>query len=191
MEPYIESRCSKIATDPALIDEPPQYVEAVIELKHEFDDMVAQCFDNEAPFQRARNKGLENVLNRDTRCAKYLAIFCDLQLKKGLKGKSEDEMMQLVNRVVALFAHLKDKDIFLDFYKKALSRRLLNKLSVNNDAEDAIITKLKVECGQQAIQKLASMFMDMALSDQLQDEYNKSSHGGAPHGITHEIRILQ
>lgn len=85
----------------------------------------------------------------------------------------------------------KDKDIFLDIYKSALSRRLLNKLSVSNDAEDCFITKLKVECGQQAIQKLASMFTDMALSDQLQEGYMKHSHQGSPGGVTHEVRVLQ
>merc|ERR1719421_2237130 len=100
-------------------------------------------------------------------------------------------MMTLVSRVVALLAHLKDKDVFLDFYKRALSKRLLNKLSVSNDAEDAFLSKLKVECGQQAIQKLASMFTDMALSDQLQEEYNKLSHAGSPGGVIHEVRILQ
>merc|ERR1719297_754597 len=100
-------------------------------------------------------------------------------------------MMLLVQQVVSLFAHLKDKDIFLETYKRALSRRLLNKLSVSNDAEDAFITKLKVECGQQAIQKLASMFTDMSLSDQLQEEYNKLTHGGSPGGVVHEVRVLQ
>merc|ERR1719401_3315443 len=134
---------------------------------------------------------MEAVLNKDTRCAKYLALFCDFQLKKGLKGKSEDETTSLVNQIVSLFAHLRDKDIFLDFYKRNLSKRLLNKLSVSNDAEDAFITKLKVECGQQAIQKLASMFTDMALSDQLQEEYNKLSHAGSPGGVAHEVRVLQ
>merc|ERR1719226_455661 len=99
--------------------------------------------------------------------------------------------MTLVNQVVSLFAHLKDKDIFLDFYKRALSKRLLNKLSVSTDTEDAFITKLKVECGQQAIQKLASMFTDMTLSDGLQEEYNKQSHGGCPNGVAHEVRVLQ
>uniref|UniRef100_A0A7S1WGP7 Cullin family profile domain-containing protein n=1 Tax=Alexandrium catenella TaxID=2925 RepID=A0A7S1WGP7_ALECA len=153
--------------------------------------MVATCFDSDSGFQKARNKGLENVLNKDTRCAKYLALFCDLQLKKGLKGRNEEEMGILVGQVVSLFAHLKDKDIFLDFYKRALSKRLLNKLSVSTDAEDMFINKLKVECGQQAIQKLASMFTDMTLSDQLQDEYNKLSHQGSPGGVLHEVRVLQ
>jgi len=90
-----------------------------------------------------------------------------------------------------LFAHLKDKDIFLDYYKRHLSKRLLNKLSVSNDAEESFIAKLKVECGQQAVQKLSSMFTDMSLSDQLQEEYKKRSHGGSPNGVEHEVKVLQ
>eukprot|EP00928_Gymnodinium_smaydae_P020186 TRINITY_DN17808_c0_g1_i1.p1 TRINITY_DN17808_c0_g1~~TRINITY_DN17808_c0_g1_i1.p1 ORF type:complete len:757 (+),score=205.88 TRINITY_DN17808_c0_g1_i1:216-2486(+) len=191
MEPYIEERCSKIADDQALIDNPQQYVEEVLELKRELDDMVVSCFDSDSQFQKARNRGIENILNKDTRCAKYLAMYADMQLKRGLKGRMEDEVTQLVTRVVSLFAHLKDKDIFLDYYKRALSRRLLNKLSVSNDAEDAFISKLKAECGQQAVQKLAYMFTDMSLSDQLQEEYNRLSHGGSPNGVNHEVRVLQ
>ncbi|CAE8594776.1 unnamed protein product, partial [Polarella glacialis] len=191
MEPYIEERCCKIVDDQQMIDNPPEYIEKVLELKKEIDEMVTSCFDSDTGFQKSRNKGLETVLNKDTRCAKYLALFSDIQLKKGLKGRSEEEVQSLVTEVVSLFAHLKDKDIFLDFYKKALSRRLLNKLSVSNDAEDTFISKMKVECGQQAIQKLVSMFTDMALSDQLQDEYNKLSHIGAPGGVVHEVRVLQ
>merc|ERR1712066_1190637 len=100
-------------------------------------------------------------------------------------------MNLLVSQVVSLFAHLKDKDIFLDFYKRALSRRLLNKLSVSNDAEDAFIMKLKVECGQQAIQKLVSMFTDISVSDRLQEEYNALSQSGTSNGVVHEVRVLQ
>lgn len=192
MVPYIEERCASIVEDQQMIENPPDYIEKVLELKKEIDDMVStHCFDGDTGFQKGRNQGLETVLNKDTRCAKYLALFCDLQLKKVLKGRSEDEVQQLVNQVVSLFAHLKDKDIFLDFYKRALSKRLLNKLSVSNDAEETFISKLKVECGQQAIQKLVSMFGDMSLSDQLQEEYSKCSHGGKPGGVVHEVRVLQ
>eukprot|EP00931_Biecheleriopsis_adriatica_P074977 TRINITY_DN48942_c0_g1_i1.p1 TRINITY_DN48942_c0_g1~~TRINITY_DN48942_c0_g1_i1.p1 ORF type:complete len:757 (+),score=200.80 TRINITY_DN48942_c0_g1_i1:70-2340(+) len=191
MEPYIAQRCTRIVDDQQMIDNPVDYIAKVLELKKEIDDMVAVCFDNDASFQKGRNKGLEGVLNKDTRSAKYLAAFCDNQLKKGLKGRNEDEVGLLVQQVVSLFALLKDKDIFLDFYKKQLSRRLLNKQSVSNDAEDTFISKLKVECGQQAIQKLVSMFTDMSLSDQLQASYVQCSHGGSPGGVVHEVRVLQ
>mmetsp|Transcript_4118 Transcript_4118/g.8984 ORF Transcript_4118/g.8984 Transcript_4118/m.8984 type:complete len:757 (+) Transcript_4118:64-2334(+) len=191
MQPYIEERCGKIVDDPANIDDPMRYVEQVLELKAELDDLVGHCFESGSDFQKARNEGLENVLNKDTRCAKYLAVFCDFQLKKGLKGRTDEEMSQSIAKVIILFAHLRDKDIFLDFYKRYLSRRLLNKLSVSTDAEHMLITRLKVECGQQAIQKLSAMFVDMNLSDQLQDEYNRNDHGGNPGGIQHEVRVLQ
>ena len=106
MEPYIEQRCSAIVEDQQMIDNPPTYTEKVLELKLEVDSMVASCFENDTGFQKGRNKGLEAVLNKDTRCAKYLALFSDLQLKKGLKGRNEDEVQVLVNQVVGLFAHL-------------------------------------------------------------------------------------
>ena len=33
------------------------------------------------------------VTPEDTRCAKFLAVFCDIQLKRGLKGRNEDEVV--------------------------------------------------------------------------------------------------
>lgn len=90
-----------------MIDNPPNFTEKLLELKKEVDDMVGLCFENDTGFQKGRNKGLEAVLNKDTRCAKYLALFSDLQLKKGLKGRNEEEVQTLVNQVVGLFAHLK------------------------------------------------------------------------------------
>mmetsp|Transcript_46572 Transcript_46572/g.104397 ORF Transcript_46572/g.104397 Transcript_46572/m.104397 type:complete len:759 (-) Transcript_46572:294-2570(-) len=191
MQPYVEERCKKVVEDCANIDDPVRYIELVLELKVELSGLVSHCFEDRSEFQKARNQGLENVLNKDTRCAKYLALFCDAQLKKGLKGKSDEETSELIGDVVALFAHLRDKDIFLDFYKRAMSKRLLNKLSISTEAEDLVISKLKVECGQQAIQKLTAMFVDMTLSEQLQEEYNRSPQGGNPGGVQHEVRVLQ
>jgi cullin 3 len=191
LEPYIEHRTTAIVEDQAKIEDSSAYIESLLALKQELDEMVSTCFKNDAAFQRSRNRGLENVLNKNTRCAKYLAVYCDLQMKKELKGKSEEETNSFITKTIGLFAHLKDKDVFLDFYKQALSKRLLNKTSISNDAEDQMISKLKIECGQQSVQKLASMFTDMSLSDQLQEEYKKCSHGGQPGGIDHDVRVLQ
>jgi len=191
MQPYIAERCVKVVEDPVNVDDPVRYIEQALELKAEMDGLVSHCFEDRSEFQKARNQGMENVLNKDTRCAKYLALFCDALLKKGLKGKTDEEVNKLVSDVVDLLAHLRDKDIFLDFYKRAMSKRLLSKLSISTEAEDLVISKLKVECGQQAIQKLTAMFVDMTLSEQLQEEYNRSSHGGNPGGVQHEVRVLQ
>lgn len=134
---------------------------------------------------------METRLNKDTRCAKALALFCDLQLKNRLKDSSEEEVSQRVTKIVDLLAHLRDKDIFLDFYKTHLSKRLLNKTSFSKQAELLFIEKLQEKCGMQSIKKLSDMMNDMGMTDDLQREYSQLSHGGKPRGITHEVKVLR
>jgi cullin 1 len=49
---------------------------------------------------------------------------------------------------VKLFAHLTDKDIFIEAFKNLLAKRLLTEKSENIDYERCIVTKLKVNCGR-------------------------------------------
>ena len=44
-----------------------------------------------------------------------------------------------------LFSHMSDKDLFAELYREALSKRLLHKKSKSNDAERAVISKMKAE----------------------------------------------
>merc|ERR1719359_2494743 len=104
MEPYIEERCKRIVDDEEKKKDPEKYINDVLELKQELDQMVTSCFDSDSSFQKARNKGLENVLNKDTICAKFLAVYSDLQLKRLIKGKNEDEVTSCITQVVNLFA---------------------------------------------------------------------------------------
>lgn len=191
VESFIQDRFKTIVDDKQNIDNPQQYIELVLAAKKEIDSIIAKCFAGDDVFQKIRNKSLETVLNKDTRCAKYLAHFCDVQLRKGIKGLSEDDTAQLVASVISLFSLLRDKDIFLESYKRSLSKRLLNKCAPFQDVEDMFITKLKQEVGQQAIQKLLAMFTDMMISDQLQSEFKLQPHGGSPEGIAHDVRVLQ
>ena len=56
-------------------------------------------------------------------------------------------------QVVRLFCYLSDKDIFAEFYKKQLAKRLLLARSSSDDAERAMIAKLKLRCGAQFTSK--------------------------------------
>ena len=42
--------------------------------------------------------------------------------------------------------------------------RLLNKISVSQEAEELMIKKISVECGINAVNKMTTMFKDIALS---------------------------
>ena len=63
-----------------------------------------------------------------------------------------------------LFRYLQEKDIFEKYYKQHLAKRLLSGKVVSDDAERAMLVKLKTECGYQFTSKLESMFNDVKTS---------------------------
>ena len=99
------------------------------------------------------------------------------QLRSGGKGISEQESELILERVLILFrwflfadcllrltfilicnSYLQGKDVFEAFFKKDLAKRLLLNKSASIDAEKAIISKLKQECGSSFTNKLEGMF---------------------------------
>ena len=97
-----------------------------------------------------------------------LSNFCDNLLKKSGERLSDDALEDKLEKVVRLFCYLSDKDIFAEFYKKQLAKRLLLARSSSDDAERAMIAKLKLRCGAQFTSKLEGMVTDMNLSSDMQ-----------------------
>lgn len=64
-----------------------------------------------------------------------------------------------------------DKDVFEGFYKNSFAKRLLENRHNNEDAERALVLKLKEECGFQFTQKLEVMFKDIKVSEELTSEF--------------------
>ena len=78
-----------------------------------------------------------------------LVYYLDEKFKKDFKGSNESEINEKLDKVIQIFRYLQDKDIFEGFYKTSLSKRLLDQRSVSEDAEKALVLKLKEECGFQ------------------------------------------
>ena len=57
---------------------------------------------------------------------------------------SEMEVESVLEKSMALFRHLQEKDVFERYYKQHLSRRLLTNKSISDDSEKNMIAKLKV-----------------------------------------------
>jgi cullin 1 len=72
-----------------------------------------------------------------------------------------------------VFKYVEDKDVFQKFYSRWLARRLVNDLSVSEDAEASMISKLKEACGFEYTNKLSRMFTDMGLSKDLNDSFRE------------------
>ena len=69
---------------------------------------------------------------------------------------TEDAVEDMLDKVVKLLAYISEKDLFAEFYRKRLSRRLLQDKSASDDHERAVLTRLKQQCGAQFTSKVST-----------------------------------
>ncbi|XP_058084193.1 cullin-1-like [Magnolia sinica] len=172
------------------------FVRKVIELHDKYLAYVNDCFMNHCLFHKALKEAFEVFCNKGvagSSSAELLATFCDNILKKGGSEKLSDEAIEeTLEKVVKLLAYISDKDLFAEFYRKKLARRLLFDKSANDDHERSILTKLKQQCGGQFTSKMERMVTDLTLARENQasfEEYlNGNSHANP--GIDLTVTVL-
>ncbi|XP_051129469.1 cullin-1-like [Andrographis paniculata] len=172
------------------------FVRKVIELHDKFMAYVNNCFQNHTLFHKALKEAFEVFCNKGvagSSSAELLATFCDNLLKKGGSEKlSDDAIEDTLEKVVKLLAYIGDKDLFAEFYRKKLARRLLFDKSANDEHERSILTKLKQQCGGQFTSKMEGMVTDLTLARENQanfEEYLSHSSTENP-GIDLTVTVL-
>jgi len=175
MGPYIESRGQVVLNDEQLLKNPVKFTQNLLDLKKEMDEIVLHCFNNDPKFNQTRDKSFLNFMNKFSETPQYMADYCDHLFKTGIKGMSENEIEENLDAVIRLFRCLHNRDIFIKAYTKHQAGRLLNKTSLNTDAEQSMISKLKIESGFNTIQKLSRMFTDMELSKNIMEDFKKKN----------------
>jgi cullin 3 len=150
-----------------------RWVDDILALKTKFDGVWEKAFSSDQGLQSSIGASFADFINMNSRSSEYLSLFFDENLKKGIKGKTENEVDALLDNGIMLLRYIKDKDLFETYYKKHLSRRLLMKRSVSMDAERQMISKMKMEVGNQFTQRIESMFKDMTISEDLTGSYKE------------------
>ncbi|CAI5707445.1 unnamed protein product [Peronospora effusa] len=159
----------KTQSNPETALDASQFVEKLLRLREKFVGFLLVCFFDDPQFHKSIKQGFEAFMNTNTVCAGYLAHYLDELLRS--KSRFEEEMDGRVTQVIALFRYLQDKDVFEEFYKVLLAKRLLNSRGTSDEAEKLVISKLKAECGYQFTSKLEGMFKDMSISKDLMELY--------------------
>ncbi|KAG8372963.1 hypothetical protein BUALT_Bualt12G0121700 [Buddleja alternifolia] len=172
------------------------FVRKVIELYDKFMAYVNDCFLNHILFHKALKEAFEVFLNKGvagSSTAELLATFCDNILKKGGSEKLTDEAIEeTLEKVVKLLVFISDKDLFAEFYRKKLARRLLFDKSVNDWHERSMLTKLKQQYGFQFTSKMEGMVTDLTLSRENQTSFEEylSNNSNANPGIDFTVTVL-
>ncbi|KAK7518103.1 cullin-2 [Phyllosticta citriasiana] len=176
------SAIEKVATDDL---EPKVYVEALLEVHTQYQDLVNKAFTGESEFVRSLDNACREFVNRNkicksgsTKSPELLAKYTDALLKKsGAKMSEEDDMEKKQSEIMTIFKYIEDKDVFQKFYSRMLAKRLVNTNSASDDAETSMIAKLKDACGFEYTNKLQRMFQDMQISKDLNSAF-KEWQGG-------------
>jgi len=167
------------------------YIQNLLELKDRFDNFLNNSFSNDKFFKQVISGDFEFFLNLNTRSPEFLSLFIDDKLKKGVRGLSDVEVEQVLDKSMILFRFLQEKDAFEEYYKRHLARRLLNQKSASDDSEKMMISKLKSECGCQFTSKLEGMFKDMTLSNTVNEEFRSHLQNVKNlNGIDLSVRVL-
>ncbi|KAL5791749.1 hypothetical protein ACOSP7_000343 [Xanthoceras sorbifolium] len=171
-------------------------IRKIIELHDKYMEYVTNCFQNHTLFHKALKEAFEIFCNKTvggSSSSELLATFCDNILKKGGGDKLGDEAIEeTLEKVVKLLAYISDKDLFAEFYRKKLARRLLFDRSANDDHERSILTKLKQQCGGQFTSKMEGMVTDLTLARENQTSFEEylSNNSNANPGIDLAVTVL-
>lgn len=159
---YIKKKGRTIVIDP---EKDKSMVQDLLDFKDKLDHVVRNCFEHNERFTNALRDSFEYFVNQRTnKPAELIAKYVDLKLRAGNKEATEEELEQILDKIMVLFRFIHGKDVFEAFYKKDLAKRLLVGKSASVDSEKSMLSKLKQECGGGFTSKLEGMFKDQELS---------------------------
>ncbi|XP_057856922.1 cullin-1 [Cryptomeria japonica] len=152
-----------------------EFVRRVIEMHDKYEHYVLECFQNHKLFRKALQEAFETFCNKGPAknlTAESLSAFSDNLLKKDSTEKlSDDEIDLALENVVKILQHVENKDVFAEFYRKKLARRLLVNKCPNDCNERSMLAKLKEQNGAQFTSKMEGMITDFFLAKENQNKF--------------------
>ncbi|KAJ2854959.1 hypothetical protein J3B02_002417 [Coemansia erecta] len=147
----------------------------LLSLKQRLDEIIVQSFENNSVLVNALRESFGEFINtRRTKPAQLIAKFIDQCMRSGGKHAGDEDIDRRLDRVLVLFRFLQNKDIFEEYYKRDLAKRLLYRKSASIDAERSMLQKLKAECGSGFTNRLEGMYRDMEVSDDLEAKFSNT-----------------
>eukprot|EP01027_Heterolobosea_sp_BB2_P007474 GEZU01011119.1.p1 GENE.GEZU01011119.1~~GEZU01011119.1.p1 ORF type:complete len:768 (-),score=341.27 GEZU01011119.1:60-2363(-) len=154
------------------------YINELLDMHEKYSVLVNEHFKKNSLFLEAMKDAFTTFVNTElvnektktrTSTAELLSTYCD-NLMRNPKVE-EGDLDAILEKVVRLFGYIAEKDMFQEFYRRQLSKRLLVHAKPNIDAERSLITKLKMRCGASFTSKFEGMITDKNLSEDLQQQF--------------------
>ncbi|XP_050439337.1 cullin-5-like isoform X3 [Adelges cooleyi] len=174
-----------------------KYVEQLLFLYRKSSNLIKTAFNDDPRYLTARDKAYEQLVNDitvfrlelpvkqtsgvqyqpESKCPEMLANYCDMLLRKTSLSKrlTSDEIEAKLKDILLILKYIQNKDVFMKIHKAHLTRRLILDISADSEKEENMVNWLR-EIGMPAdyINKLARMFQDIKVSEDLNQEFKES-----------------
>ncbi|XP_044259748.1 cullin-5 [Tribolium madens] len=188
-----------VAAADIITQDSEKYVERLLELFRRFSKLVHDAFSDDPRFLTARDKAFKAVVNDTTvfrlelntgrnaggkvvapesKCPELLANYCDMLLRRTPLSKrlTSEEIESRLRDVLLVLKYVSNKDVFMRYHKAHLTRRLILDASADSEKEEDMVEWLR-EVGMPAdyVNKLARMFQDIKVSEDLNGQFRTST----------------
>lgn len=151
--------------------DPTAMFEGVAQLMTRFG-VFLKALDSPRQFVNTVNVSLKAVLNHSIVPAKFLAHALHLYMIRGCKGVADADADAHLDRLVAVFPHLVNKDVFENEARFLLQDRLLGSKSLSSSLETRLVSGLKAISGKSFTAKMERMLTDVETSTSLLKEFS-------------------
>eukprot|EP01065_Artemidia_motanka_P045746 TRINITY_DN6784_c2_g1_i1.p1 TRINITY_DN6784_c2_g1~~TRINITY_DN6784_c2_g1_i1.p1 ORF type:complete len:797 (+),score=275.93 TRINITY_DN6784_c2_g1_i1:116-2392(+) len=182
------------------------YTTDLLDIHVKYQSILKNQLNSDATFQKAVTAAFETFVNLPVQCgtksaqpgmpppkmssSELISNYCDMLMKNHGERFGEDELDERFDQVVALFGYIADKDLFQEFYRKSLSKRLLVS-QMNEEAEKALISKLKMRQGAPFTSRLEGMITDRNLSSDMQARFRDwQAERSVSFGFDYTVQVL-
>ncbi|KAI0367469.1 Cullin-4B [Pilatotrama ljubarskyi] len=121
--------------------------------------------------------------------AEMIAKHMDKAMRRGQKGKRDEDYAAELDEVLGLYRYTDDKDVFRAFYTRALAKRLLLGRSASDDFERAVLKKLKEQYDPE-FGTSDNMFTDLALSRDLMQDFLEYRRKKGSVGSAQKLNVM-
>eukprot|EP00924_Labyrinthula_sp_SR-Ha-C_P001453 maker-scaffold_55-snap-gene-0.47-mRNA-1 protein AED:0.10 eAED:0.10 QI:42/1/1/1/1/1/4/24/785 len=184
---FIEKDCMEILSSYDGDKKALSFVKRLLEKKRNYDRLVKESFQGDKEFRKCLRESFQNVINSSDKTVHFVSLYIDHLMKSKIKSgqnvAQDVQFEETLDQLVSIFNHLNDRDIFEDYYKQLLAKRLLTKkkdftVGFSRLAEEMMISKLKAESGSNFTLKLEKMIKDLSSSEEETVTFKEAIHSG-------------
>ena len=188
-ENYIIERGNDISNNKDISKNTQLFIPELIKFLKEINNFVLNCFSNHKIYIYTKEKSFNKLMQKRL-YSKELSNYIDFCMKRDFKGKSPEEVENILDDIIQLYKCLDNKTEFEIDSDIKMSNRLIKNISLSINYEKSLISKFKQESGIIYASKKGKMIAEFEQSKKIIDEYKQSNSKGKPNNIKFNVKVL-